>query len=82
MQSVGPKLVQDDRIQVYEAIAYIISSMPMADAGQTLRLFALDLVSQIHVAVSKGASVTKEDLQMIAGGLCCHENETQRLTVP
>lgn len=64
---MGSKLLQDDRLQVYEAIAYVITSMPMEDAGQTLRLFSLDLVTHIHGIVSKPAA-EKEELTNVAGG--------------
>ncbi|KAG8932286.1 Nuclear import receptor [Tulasnella sp. 418] len=66
VQTVGPKLIQDDRLQVYEAIAYIISSMRMEEAGQALRLFALDLVQQIHTIISNTSPASKEELQKVA----------------
>ncbi|KAG9043201.1 Nuclear import receptor [Tulasnella sp. UAMH 9824] len=68
VQSMGSKLLQDDRLQVYEAIAYVITSMPMEDAGQTLRLFSLDLVTHIHGIVSKPAA-EKEELTNVADAL-------------
>lgn len=63
---MGSKLLQDDRLQVYEAIAYVITSMPMEEAGQTLRLFCLDLVTHIHGIVSK-PTAEKDELTSIAG---------------
>lgn len=63
---MGSKLIQDDRIQVYEAIAYVITSMPMNEAGESLKLLSLDLIKQIHDNASKpGAS--KEQLTVVAG---------------
>jgi len=39
----------------------------MEEAGTTLRLFALDLVTQIHTTVSKTVPATKDELQAVAG---------------
>ncbi|KAG8890836.1 Nuclear import receptor [Tulasnella sp. 332] len=69
VQTVGPRLIQDDRLQVYEAIAYIISSMSMNEAGQTFRSFALDLVTQVHAVLGKAAAATPDELQTIADAL-------------
>lgn len=66
VQTMGSKLVQDDRLQVYEAIAYVITSMPMEEAGQTLRLFSLDLITRIHEVTTK-PTATKEELTTVAG---------------
>ncbi|KAG8906064.1 Nuclear import receptor [Tulasnella sp. 417] len=68
VQSMGSKLLQADRLKVYEAIAYVIAPMPMEDAGQTLRLFSLDLISHIHGIVSKPAA-EKEELTNVADAL-------------
>ena len=67
IKPVYPKLSQDDRVQVYEAIAYVIASQRMAEAGASLRQFALDLVEQIHAVVSKTTVATKEELNHVAG---------------
>ncbi|KAG8901213.1 Nuclear import receptor [Tulasnella sp. 403] len=68
VQTMGPKLIQDDRLQVYEAIGYVITSMPMQEAGTTLRTFSLDLLAQVHSVVEK-PSAQKEELQRVADAL-------------
>ncbi|KAJ7634215.1 armadillo-type protein [Mycena polygramma] len=67
--STGVKLVQDDRRQVYEAIAYVISAMPMMQAAESLRTFSVDILAQIHTATSKPTALTKEELQDVGNGL-------------
>ncbi|KAJ7630843.1 armadillo-type protein [Roridomyces roridus] len=69
LASTGPKLFQDDRRQVYEAIAYVISAMPMARAAESLRTFSVDILAQIHAVTTKTTPVTKEDLQNAGNGL-------------
>ncbi|KAJ6575016.1 armadillo-type protein [Mycena capillaripes] len=66
--STGAKLVQDDRRQVYEAIAYVISAMPMVQAAESLRTFSVDILAQIHAVTNKPA-ITKEELQEAGNGL-------------
>lgn len=63
LSSTGAKLAQDDRRQVYEAIAYVISAMPMARAAESLRTFSVDILAQIHAATIKPTVITKEELQ-------------------
>ncbi len=63
---MGSKLIQDDKIQVYEAIAYVITSMPMEEAGETLRLFTLDLITRVH-AIAQKPTANKEELASAAG---------------
>ena len=67
---MGSKLVQDDKVQVYEAIAFVISAMPMDQAGQSLRTFAVDILSQVHTVAAKPTPATKAELQTV-GGLFC-----------
>jgi len=67
--STGAKLVQDDRRQVYEAIAYVISAMPMAQAAESLRTFSVDILAQIHAVTNKPTPITKEELQDVGNGL-------------
>jgi transportin-3 len=68
--STGAKLVQDDRRQVYEAIAYVISAMPMAQAAESLRTFSVDILSQIHAVTNKSTPITKEELQDVGSTSC------------
>ncbi|KAJ7487507.1 armadillo-type protein [Mycena galericulata] len=69
LTSTGPKLVQDDRRQVYEAIAYVISAMPMVRAAESLRTFSVDILAQIHAVTIKPTVITKEELQDVGDGL-------------
>lgn len=64
---MGSKLVQDDKVQVYEAIAFVISAMPMDQAGQSLRTFAVDILSQVHTVAAKPTPATKAELQTVGG---------------
>ncbi|KAH7910876.1 armadillo-type protein [Hygrophoropsis aurantiaca] len=69
LSTTGTKLAQDDRRQVYEAIAYVISAMPMEKAAESLRTFSLDILSQIHNVAAKTTPVTKQELKEIGNGL-------------
>lgn len=59
------KLVQDDRRQVYEAIAYVISAMPMNRAAESLRTFSLDILAQVHALSAKTTALTKKDIEEV-----------------
>lgn len=63
--SVGTKLVQDDRLMVYEAIAHVISAMPMEQAAQSLRTFSSDILGQVRAIAAKPTPATKEELQSV-----------------
>ena len=63
---MGSKLVQDDKVQVYEAIAYVISAMPMEQAAQSLRTFSLDILKRVHTLTNKTTPATKDELVNIA----------------
>jgi transportin-3 len=65
LTTTGAKLAQDDRRQVYEAIAYVISAMPMEKAAESLRTFSLDILSQIHTISIKSTAVTKQELKEV-----------------
>ncbi|EMD41983.1 hypothetical protein CERSUDRAFT_110525 [Gelatoporia subvermispora B] len=67
--SMGSKLVQDDKIQVYEAIAHVISAMPMEQAAQSLRTFSLDILAQVHALAMKPTVATQDELQAVTNGL-------------
>ncbi|KAG1757672.1 armadillo-type protein [Suillus lakei] len=69
LTTTGAKLAQDDRRQVYEAIAYVISAMSMEKAAESLRTFSLDILSQIHAISSKSTAVTKQELKEVGYGL-------------
>ena len=67
LRSTGAKLIQDDKVQVYEAIAHVISAMPMEQAAQSLRQFSLDILSLVHATVSRPTIATKEELKIVTG---------------
>ncbi|KAJ7492711.1 armadillo-type protein [Mycena latifolia] len=69
LSSTGAKLVQDDRQQVYEAIAYVISAMPMVRAAESLRTFSVDILAQIHAVTIKPTVISREELQDVGNGL-------------
>ncbi len=64
---MGSKLSQDDKVQVYEAIAYVISAMPMQQAAQSLREFSVDILAQVHAAVNRPTVLSKEELKTVTG---------------
>ncbi|PBL01247.1 ARM repeat-containing protein [Armillaria gallica] len=68
LNSSGAKLSQDDKRQVYEAIAYVISAMPMERAAESLRTFSVDILSRVH-DVTNQATVTKDEMQSVCDGL-------------
>jgi transportin-3 len=63
--SIGTKLSQDDQIQVYEAIAHVISAMPMQQAAESLKTFAQGLLAQVHAVVVKSEAATREELREV-----------------
>lgn len=67
LNTVGNKLNQDDKLQIYEAVAYVISSMPLEQAAQSLKTFSTDILSKIHAVLNKPTIATKEELQVIVG---------------
>ncbi|KAH9846826.1 ARM repeat-containing protein [Lenzites betulinus] len=69
LATMGTKLVQDDKVQVYEAIAYVISAMPMEQAAQSLRTFSLDILGHVHALAAKTIPPTKDELLSITHDL-------------
>jgi len=68
LKTTGSKLIQDDRRQVYEAIAHVISAMPMDRAAESLRTFSLDILSLIHEVTVK-PSPTKQEIDQAGNAL-------------
>lgn len=66
--STGSRLLQEDRSEVYRAIAYVISAMPMSSAGESLKMFSFDILTKVHAVTVKQA-VTKEEMQEVCDGL-------------
>jgi transportin-3 len=69
VHTVCPRLAQIERLQIFEAIAYVISSLPMEQAAQALRKFSFEVIEKIHVVLSKNAAATQNELQDIQDGL-------------
>ncbi|RPD64848.1 ARM repeat-containing protein [Lentinus tigrinus ALCF2SS1-6] len=69
LATMGNKLIQEDKVQVYEAIAYVISAMPMEQAAQSLRTFSLDILGRVHQMTVKTTPATKEELVLIGNDL-------------
>ena len=62
---MGSKLNQEDTLQIYEAVAYVMSSMPMEEAAQSLKTFSTDILSKIHAIINKPTVATKDELQLL-----------------
>ncbi|KAG6853580.1 hypothetical protein C0991_003104 [Blastosporella zonata] len=69
LSTTGSKLAQDDRRQVYEAIAHVISAMPMERAAESLRTFSLDILGQVHTIAGRQTVATQEELVNTNDGL-------------
>ena len=63
---MAPNLRVEDRLEIYEAIAYVISYMPMEQAAQALRNFTLEPVQSIHDTLAL-AQPAKDRIQGISG---------------
>jgi hypothetical protein len=63
--NIGAKLVQEDRVVVYEAIAHVISAMPMDQAAQSLKTFATSILAAVFTVANKPTAVTKQELQEV-----------------
>jgi transportin-3 len=60
------KLVHEDRRAVYEAIAHVISALPMEQAAQSLRTFSADILTRVHSVASNRALASKQELQEVS----------------
>ncbi|KAJ3987685.1 armadillo-type protein [Lentinula detonsa] len=69
LHTIASKLLQDDRRKIYEAIAHVISAMPMEKAAESLKSFCLDILAIIHAVANKTGQATKQELQAASDGL-------------
>ena len=53
-------------MHLYEAVAHVISAMPISQATQTLQTFSAHLLGQIQAILTK-PSPTKQETEVIAG---------------
>lgn len=60
--------MQDDKRQVYEAIAYVISAMPMDRSADSLKTFAVDILAQVHAFNVSTTPPTTAEIQEVGGG--------------
>lgn len=67
LKAVGSKVAQEDKATMYEAIAFVISAMPMEQASQSLREFSLEILAVVHAAATKLTPATKEELKIAIG---------------
>ncbi|TFK30359.1 mRNA transport regulator [Coprinopsis marcescibilis] len=67
--TTGTKLLQEDRKQVYEAIAHVISAMKPNAAAESLKTFSLDILAQVHSLSLKTTPPTKEEMEVVINGL-------------
>lgn len=63
--NVGTKLVQEDKVVVYEAIAHVISAMPMDQAAESLKTFSSTILAAVFALASKSGTATKQELQEV-----------------
>jgi transportin-3 len=57
--------VQEDKVVVYEAIAHVISAMPMDQAAQSLKTFASTILAGVFTSANKPGPATKQELQEV-----------------
>ncbi|KAI9512824.1 ARM repeat-containing protein [Russula earlei] len=67
--NIGTKLVQEDKVVVYEAIAHVISAMPMDQAALSLKTFASSILAAMFTIANKPNAATKQELQEVGNGL-------------
>lgn len=67
LNNVGPKLVQEDRRHVYEAIAYVFSAMPMEKAAVYLKTFSVDILTIVHGLANVPGQPTAMQIEQVAG---------------
>ena len=66
LTSLDGKIVQEDKMHLYEAVAHVISAMPLSQATQSLKTFSAYLLGQIQAVISK-PNPSKQDTQLVAG---------------
>jgi transportin-3 len=67
ISSAGARLSQDDKLQVYEAIAHVISAMPMEQAAVSLQTFSNDLLLLVHGMAEKVVPPSAQDIKEVCG---------------
>jgi transportin-3 len=67
--TVGKKLDQQDMVEVSEAIAHVITSLPAADAATALQQFTQPLIETVQRVASAPEEAPKQELQRVADAL-------------
>ena len=70
--NVGAKLLQEDKVVVYEAIAHVISAMPMDQAAESLKTFSSTILAAVFALTSKSGAATKQELQEVGSTFVYH----------
>jgi transportin-3 len=70
--NVGTKLMQEDKVVVYEAIAHVISAMPMDQAAESLKTFSSTILAAVLALASKSGAATKQELQEVGSTFVCY----------
>jgi transportin-3 len=65
--TVGDKLSQQDRVDVCEAIGYVISGMPPDEAAPALQQFCEPAIQKIQEVATAGEQGTKQQIQDVCG---------------
>lgn len=66
LTTIGPSLAHDDVIQVSEAIAFVLSFMPVEDAAAGLRTFAMPMIQKAHDLTQKQGVPSRAELDVVA----------------
>lgn len=67
--TTGNKIAQEDRKQVYEGIAHVISAMPIEAAAESLRTFSFEILAQVHKANTQTTPLTKAETEELTYAL-------------
>jgi transportin-3 len=67
--TVGEQLDQADMVEVCEAIGFVISSLPSADAAAALQQFCAPLIARVEAVANAPGEAQKVDLQKVADAL-------------
>lgn len=71
LTTIGPSLSPEDVIQVTEAVAFVLSYMPVDEVAAALRTFAMPLVQNIH-DLSTATHVGRDEITSICSASDCH----------
>ena len=67
LTTAGTKLLQEDRRRLYEAVAHVISAMPLEEATVSLKTFSANILAKINEIAMQGGVLTKQQLDEVAG---------------